>query len=355
MNKTKVFAPFLVFWILTFCGCSSGVALSQRGIVKAVFADKTITNYVVGLVIVQGSEKEAGKEEISLQWGEGETLAQAIQQAEQQGQSVVFYGQNQLLFAGKQASQKGLGKVLDYFGTEQASRPNMAVYATEQTPEEFEEWTEQEDFFQQLNGLEKDLEKSHKQARMIYELNTGEQKAEGLVPFLDKKENGTDTSQLVLYDDDTPILLLKENQAQLARLLLGTPVVLEYVTQYQGNSIGYSLQTPRITHEIQLENGKPILHLTLQGSVRGITAATAQMQAQLSRWESRKELSQKFSQQISSELQQLLQQTWQQGLDPFGFGWWFGVWNNQWYQQNSSSGALWQYPSVVVEADVEVV
>ena len=31
MNKTKVFAPFLVFWILTFCGCSSGRGIEPTG------------------------------------------------------------------------------------------------------------------------------------------------------------------------------------------------------------------------------------------------------------------------------------------------------------------------------------
>lgn len=352
MFKKRWTLFFAIIVLIGCTACAESVTLSQRGIVKGIYAEWKDANYQVGLVLIQGLEDE--KPEVTLSYGKGETLAQALQKAEQSNDSTVFYGQNQLLFVGENASSKKLGEILDYFSTEQSNRPNMAVYVTKENLDKFKDWSEEKDFFQQLNFLEKDLETNKKQARMIYELNQGGDQAEGLVPLLDKKDT-VKTDQLVLYKDNQPIELLNQSESQLARLLLGNPVTLEFLKEYQGETLRYTVDSPHISYHIQVENEKPVLEIQLKGTVRAIIAGTAQHQAELSSWKQRKELSKVFSAQITQEIQNLFEKTWNKQTDPFGLSWWFGLWNSKWYQTHYPNGELWKYDSIKINTQIKVV
>lgn len=339
---------------ICFSGCTQTIPLSDRAIVKAVFAEEIDGNYQIGMVIAEETDEES-EQKILLKWGKGETVAQAVYDIETSSRKMMFYSQNQLLLIGKNASKNHFLETLAYFGTEQASRPNIAVYTTALTCERFEDWSKSDDFFQDLNSLEKGLEKSPKTGRMIYELNTTKDDFNGIVPFLQLTKQGIETTQMVLYQNNELKTVLKDDSAQIARLLLGMQTKLKFSQEYDKERIQYSIDDAHIVRTvIQTEQG-PVLQLQLYGVVRGVTASDAARQAELSLWKNRKELSDVISEEITQKMQQTIDVTWSENNDPFHFVWWFHLWHRQKTEQLIESGELWQYPSIITTAKIKVV
>ena len=354
MCKNKLIAGLMIFLWMCFSGCTQTIPLSDRAIVKAVFAEETNGNYEVAMVIAEETDEES-EQKILLKWGKGETVAQAVYQIETSSRKTMFYSQNQLLLIGKNASKSHFLETLAYFGTEQASRPNMAVYATELTCKQFKDWAKSEDFFQNINNLEKGLEKSPKTGRMIYELNTTKDNFNGIVPFLKLTKQGVETTQMVLYQNNQPKTMLKEDSAQITRLLLGMQTKLKFSQEYDKERIQYSMDDAHIVRTVTQTEQGPVLELQLYGVVRGVTASDANQQAELTLWKNRKELSKVISQEITKKMQQTIALTWNQDNDPFHFVWWFHLWHRQKTDQLIENRRLWEYPSIVATAKIKVV
>ncbi len=346
-----VWLAITIVCLLCFAGCGNTLALSDRAIVKAVFAEKTGQDYQVAVVIAEEEEKQ---QSFSLQWAEGETLSQAMYTLEEQGEKKLFYGQNQLLMVGENASQTSLSQALEYFSAEQASRPNMAVYATKMDEDDFKEWANSEAFAEDIRRLEKDLESTEKTARMIFEISTTQEGTQGFVPLLEVTQEGLDTTQLLLYENDRTMQHLEGEQAQIARILLGMQTELTVSQMYEGEDIHFSVDDPQILRTVESGDDGPILRLVMTGTVRGVSADRAQRQAELSSWQSREELSIQISQNISEIFRKTLEKTWNKS-DPFGFQWWFSAWNGAKTKQLTESGQLWQYDSIVTNVDIHVI
>lgn len=347
----RIWLTAAVICLICFTGCGKTLALSDRSIVKAVYAEKGLQGYEVAVVVAEEEKEESS---FSLKWAESNTIANAMHKLEEESEKKLFYGQNQLLLVGKNASKSDFSQALEYFSAEQSSRPNMAVYATKMDKKEFEEWADSKNFEDAVLRLEKNLENSQKTARMIFEIETTEKGVQGFVPLLEVEKEETDTTQLVLYRDDKMQECLGGEQAQIARLLLGMQTELNISQDYEGEEVRFSVDDPQILRTVQVGTDGPVLNLTLTGTVRGVSADHAQRQAQLSGWKSRKDLSLQISQNIVTILNKTVEKAWNPS-DPFGFCWWFLMWNAADTASLIETKQLWEYASISADVNIRVI
>ncbi len=311
--------------------------------------------YQVGLVVLEEAEASdgAGQAAVQLYSGSGKTLAEALQQAESSQPRQPFYAQNQLLWVGWQAAEDRLPEVLEYFSAEQASRPNMAVYAADLDLQALEELARQEGLAEDIFSLESTLQQAGS-ARMIYELQLEQQGAGGLVPVLGQSETGLAVQGLALYRDEKLAGLLEGQQADLAGLLLGEKQPVEWMQDTSLGQLRFRIDSPVIQRQLCQTAAGPVLRLTLQGTVRDLSAADPSLQQQAAAWQSRQQLSQEISQSVALQLQQLVDRCWQSEGDPFRLGWWFGAWNTRWYYAALDSGSLYEPGRVEAQAEIRV-
>lgn len=350
-KRGRLLAAVLALAGLTGCGAP---ALGDRAIVKAIFVDRQ-EQYQVGLAVLEEGEGEKGAQTTGLQLytGSGDTLAQALRQAETSQTRRPFYAQNQLLWVGRQAAEQQLPEVLDYFAAEQASRPNMAVYVADLDLEKLEQLAGEEGLQEDILRLESSLSRAGS-ARMIYEVQLDRQGAGGLVPLLEPGESGLTVQGLALYRSQELSDLLEGQQAALAGLLLGQKESMEWIEETDLGQLRLRLDSPTIQRQIRTEKGQPVLQLVLRGTVRDLSAADPSLQQQAAGWQSREELSRQISQSITGQLQQLVDQCWQPEGDPFQLGWWFGAWDTRWYYNALDSGSLYQPGRIEAWAEIQV-
>ena len=214
----------------------------------------------MGLAVLEEGEGEKGAQTTDLQLytGSGDTLAQALRQAETSQTRRPFYAQNQLLWVGRQAAEQQLPEVLDYFAAEQASRPNMAVYVADLDLEELEQLAGEKGLQEDILRLESSLSRAGS-ARMIYEVQLDRQGAGGLVPLLEPGELGLTVQGLALYRSQALSGLLEGQQAALAGLLLGQKESMEWIEETDLGQLRLRLDSPTIQRQICTENGQPVL------------------------------------------------------------------------------------------------
>ena len=276
-KRGRLLAAVLALAGLTGCGAP---ALGDRAIVKAIFVDRQ-EQYQVGLAVLEEGEGEKGAQTSGLQLytGSGDTLAQALRQAETSQTRRPFYAQNQLLWVGRQAAEQQLPEVLDYFAAEQASRPNMAVYVADLDLEELEQLAGEKGLQEDILRLESSLSRAGS-ARMIYEVQLDRQGAGGLVPLLEPGESGLTVQGLALYRSQELSGLLEGQQAALAGLLLGQKESMEWIEETDLGQLRLRLDSPTIQRQIRTEKGQPVLQLVLRGTVRDLSADDPSLQQQ---------------------------------------------------------------------------
>lgn len=136
----KIFAMLLLA-TLFLTGCSA-TSLGDRAVVKAVYLDHTEEGYAASIVVYgcePTTDAASAEGKAAIYSGVGDDVPQALAQAEQQQTKEPFYAQNGLLLLGRGCQEKDPAPILSYFGEEDASRKDLAVYLTELSPEEFQQ------------------------------------------------------------------------------------------------------------------------------------------------------------------------------------------------------------------------
>lgn len=346
---------------LLLTGCGAALPLSSRAIVKAVFLERGEGQWQAALVMLQSSPAaDAGEadSQVEVASGQGETIQEALRQAENAQGKAPFYAQNQLLLVGREASVSSVGEVLEYFGAEQASRPNMAVFVTNLTLHALEEAGQDGSLTSAVQSSEQSLEGQNgmdSPSRMVYELpNDEEGGAQGLIPLLALQEDGARATQLVLYQHGMPSARLEGAQLQLAQLFLGKIRQLDLLENRDGEELRFTVDSPRLQRKLLEEEEGPVLLLTLRGNVRSLFAGKASDQADLSSYERRREVEEAINQYLSEQLRQLVETCYSPGCDAFRLGWWFGAWETAWYYRALQDGSLYDMAHIRVEAKVQV-
>lgn len=350
-------AVILTAVLMTFlCGCG-GVPLGRRAIVKTVFVDWSDSQFEVGLLVLDSAPSADAEQASSatLYRGSAQELSAAVAQAEQQQDRPLFYGQNQLLLLGKGAAKQKTDTVLQYFGTEQAGRPGMAVFVSEMTTDAMEELTQEDNFARTILQLEKEmLEQPTVQPVMVYELPSGEDGVEGCIPRLSLTGTDTSADALVLYAGGEPQTVWEGQEMQLAQLMAGRTNRLNCMQEYDGHTVRFTVDSAYVRRQVQNEEDGPCLHLVLTGTVRWLSASHADQQPGISQDSTQQSLSERISQTLAADLQAVVQDAWNKKGDAFRLGWWFAAWDTAWYNDAVLDGTLRLPQRIEVEAKIAV-
>lgn len=355
-HKRTAAVILAAFLLLSLSGCG-GVPLGRRAIVKAIFVDWTGSQFEAGLLVLDSTPSADAEQasSASLYCGTAQELSSAVVQAEQQQDRTLFYGQNQLLILGQGAAEHKTDAVLQYFGTEQAGRPGMAVFTSEMTTDAMEKLTQEASFAGTILQLEKELlEQPVVEPVMVYELPTGEGGVNGCIPRLTLTDTDSSIDALVLYAGGKPQTVWQGQEMQLAQLMAGRANRLNCLQEYDGRTVRFMVDSAHIQRRVERGENSPCLHLVLTGTVRWLSASRADQQPDISQDSSQQPLSEQISQTLAADLQAVVQDAWSETGDAFRLGWWFAAWDTAWYNRALQDGTLRQPERIEVEAQITV-
>ena len=133
MRKLSV-ALLIVFCLpLLLTGCATPINLRDRAIVQIMGIDYQNNKYIVHLqeYLPSGSEEGAGENESELVSAEGETVFDAIKNAEAKDGNQVFYGHCRLYIIGIDALKEGIGQITEFMNSNYQLSLNSSVLAAD--------------------------------------------------------------------------------------------------------------------------------------------------------------------------------------------------------------------------------
>lgn len=140
MKKRKVLAAFLLSIVVLFSGCAVPIDLRDRSIVQIMGIDYENGKYKVILQefipVKQDEGSGSSKSEGEYASAEGETLFDALKNAESKDGNQVFYGQCRLYIVGQEALKKGIGQITEFMNSNYQLSLASSVLAADTKAEE---------------------------------------------------------------------------------------------------------------------------------------------------------------------------------------------------------------------------
>lgn len=297
---------FIVLWAIFLAGCSAS-GLGDRVMVKAIYIERE-EQYEARLLILE-AEPNADTGQVSEQArclaGSGQTVYEALQDAEQSESRRLFYGQNELLFIGPELMEDGVFSACRYLASDTSGRPNMAVYGLDAAPKEFERLQENGTVF--LRSVQQ-LEKRGVFRTYLYQF--GDASGSGVIPGLSAREGSAAFEKLTLYADGKPAAVWKGAKAQLARLLAGQAQTLEL--SLEKLNVSFQIRAPKLNFEPVFTEKGMELNVRFSGAIqRLVSPEGAALPGQDRR------LEQAIDEQVQLMLNALVRDTLSSGNDVF--------------------------------------
>lgn len=256
--------------LLLFSGCSAGRSLSDRAIVKAVYLDQGETGYEAALVVFTCqpiSDTKSVEETAEIYSGSGETVEEALADAEKKQTRQAFYAQDELLLLGPGIWSADIAPPLAYFQQEKAARAGLSVFLTPLDSKAFGECTDTiASVVQEGERIVDASLAGDGPARGIYTLETAGGNVEGWLPMLDfgpDPQTQVGVFRLALLEQGRATALIEGPLMDLAMLLSGNTSRL----RFQSSALSFATQHLRSIKT--MENGK--LAVRLEGNVQEIT------------------------------------------------------------------------------------
>ena len=139
MKKIWIAVLLALCLSITLVSCATPINLRDRAIVQIMGIDYQNGKYVVHLqeYLPSSNEKSSGGEnESEFVSAEGETIFDAIKNAEAKDGNQVFYGHCRLYIIGKKALEKGVGQVTEFMNSNYQLSLNSSVLAAEEKAED---------------------------------------------------------------------------------------------------------------------------------------------------------------------------------------------------------------------------
>lgn len=137
MKKAKiVILVFVLILPFAFSGCSNKTELRDRAIVEAMAIDFQNGEYKITLQEYSPSDSKAGESQNIYVTTSGETLFEALKNAESKDGNQIFYGHSRAYLIGKEAADKGLVQIIEFMNSNYQLSLNSAVILTEESAEE---------------------------------------------------------------------------------------------------------------------------------------------------------------------------------------------------------------------------
>ena len=247
-------------------GCA-GSGLGDRVPVKAIYVEKE-QQYEARLLVLEASPNaDTGQvsEQARCLCGSGNTVYDALLDAEQKESRRLFYGQSELLFIGPQLMEEGVFEACGFLASNTSGRPNMKVYGLNATSEAFVLLQEKGTEF--LSSVQQ-LEERGLYATYLYQFN--EPDTSGVIPSLTVQQASASFEKLTLYQDGVPDAVWKGAKAQRARLLAGQADTLELTLEPL--SVSFQVRSPKLRFEPALTEDSMSLQIHFSGAIQRLVS-----------------------------------------------------------------------------------
>lgn len=293
------------------CGCSA-TGLGDKVIVKALVLDYQQQYIAQMLVLEPQPSADAGEasETIRLIEGNGESLSEAIGQAEQSSAEEMFYGQNELLLIGPGLQQKGVPECCRFLYENSAGRPNMAVWGID-IPADRQPLTE-ENASDVIEGIHR-LEKRGEFHTYLYQFAAAQ--GGGFLPLVQLSEEGNVQLQgVALYRGGQPAERFTDGETELAALFSGQSGTGQIRIETEDGPITLTIRSPKMLYECTERNDSMQLVIRFSGHVEQMVGETIPSQKQ-----ERRALLKQINQQLEQMGSDVIRRAFCPDSDPFGF------------------------------------
>lgn len=302
--------------MLVLCGCTRG-GIGDKVIVKAIFLEKSSQIMVRLLVIKATPSADAGNadESTELLVGNGSTLFEAFQQAEEAYSGDVFYGQNELLLIGPSLQQNDIFESCRYLAKNSSGRPNMAVYGIDLESDDIEDLTEYGEIF--LNHIDQ-ISQRNCYKTFLYQLTNYE--GNGILPLLHYDANGNVVQTgLKIYQKNKEIFQWYDTKETLATLFSGQTGDVKTLELYENHQkIILDLRTPKVFYECTKQGNSLVLQIKLTGHIQNILGVNG-----LYSQDEKKQLLDVINQHIEAVAKEMFSSSFTSELDLFSLQSWF--------------------------------
>lgn len=257
---------FTVMSLVFLVGCA-GSGLGDRVTVKAVYVEKERQYEARLLVLEAAPNADTGQvsEQARCLSGSGETIYEALLDAEQSENRRLFYGQSELLFIGPKLMRADVFDVCRYLASNTSGRPNMAVYALNVSPSGFERLQGKGTEF--LSSVQQ-LEKRGVYKTFLYQFS--DPGISGIIPGLSVQEGSAAFEHLILYKNETPDAIWQGAKAQLARLLAGQADALELTLE--SLSVSFQVRSPKLRFSPAFDEEGMALSVHFSGDIQRLVS-----------------------------------------------------------------------------------
>ncbi len=300
----------MLFMAVLLCGCGESVYLSERAVVKAVFADVENGQNVVSILAFE-SEPETDISSAQgvprIYTGIGKTIDEAFKKAESQHNKTLFYAHNRLLLLGKKAGEN-IKPYIEYFGAGESLPRDMAIFSTSMNSGTFAKWEEAADILvRECEMISKDGSSA------LFEIKA-DKSMSGFIPILnaDFETKSVSSDSLMLLNDAKPFAVCKDDAASLVLLLFGKSRTLTL------NVENYSVKTQSVNIERSIKNKSLDVHLNaklLYAAENGVILKERELQKAL-------EAVNLYTEDLLKKLNEI---TFESGRDIFGYSWWYSM------------------------------
>lgn len=304
MKRWAILAAVLLSLLLAGCTDSG---LGDRVAVKAIYIEREERFEARLLVLETAPSADTGEasEQARCLAGSGDTVYEAMLNAEQSESRRLFYGQNELLFIGPHLMENGVFEACGYLASDSSGRPNMAVYGLDVSPDGFDELQEKgTDFLRSVQQLET------RGVFQTYLYQFGAPGNSGVIPGLSVQEGAASFEKLTLYSGGQPSAAWEGAEAQLARLLTGQADELELTLE--SLSVSFEIRAPKLRFAPEFTQEGMELTVHFSGAIqRLVSPRGAALPGQ------DRQLEQAIDQQVQSLLEDLVGDTLGQKNDVF--------------------------------------
>ncbi len=330
--------------LILLCGCGM-TGIGSKNILRALYVEHEDGQYCVEMICFQSipaADTSEAHETVQLIEGKGDTVFDALQQAQNKRGEETFYGQNELLLIGPNLIEQGPFEVTDFMVKQESGRPNTEVYLVDLGLSELRSANEK------MGNLVDAIELLREQGTYhcaLYQLS-GVRSA--LLPLLrlDAKEAGAVQGGSVLYQEGRPQAHWDRQKTQLAQLMMGQAEQMRFECD-QKQSISFQVDSTGLTYTVQPTRMGPVLYVKLRGHIRQIhTEEGAQPPqkdsayvAQLNRW-------------VDTLADQMIEETYGRGIDVFLFSSHLKNFSAQSVQRLAQQGALFHPKRVLFHSEL---
>lgn len=309
MNRTKLFAALLL--TVALCGCSR-TGLGDKVMVKALLVDWQQQYTAQVLVLEPQPSADAGEatETLRLIEGQGETISQAISQAENSSAEELFYGQNEILLIGPGLQKNGLFECCRFLYENSAGRPNMGVWGID-IPVSEQPLTEEN--ADAILARIRRLGERGEYHTYLYQLACAQ--GDGILPVV--KRIGSDNVQVQsvsLYQDGNVVCQFTGIEMELAALLSGQSGTGQLEVNTEAGPVILTIRSQKLIYKCTEQESDLNLSIHFTGHVEQMTGESIPAAK-----EDRRALLMQINRKLEQTAAGIIVQAFQPAGDPFGF------------------------------------